>query len=660
MSYEASVMTPRLLGVIAAPSALIMVLATSSFFAGPALATDPPPFTVISQTAYPGFNGTAVAASSTYGFVGKPGEVAVIDSGGRIVQTIAIPGGVSPYYAVVAGDALLLANNIGDSVTVVNAATLTYVRQIATGSTPWFIGVDGGRAFVLDALSNSVTVLDIDKALNNDPSPVVTTLTGGGLSAPASISFVGTTGYVANRSGSALSRIDLSPATPVMDNSITVTPSNNSVSQSTVSNGQVFIGNYGNILVNVFAGASETAVVTPIIYPQALGSCGNEVYVAERILNRVVVIDSTLNPPAVTGLPIPVGDTPHDMGVFGGFVYVLNATGKSVSIIECATRQVIATRTTSGTNPDGIAFNATRAFVASGGFVTVLDIGASSPPPAPPRIPPGPPVNVTASPILTGAIVTWSPPADPGTDNLNLYAVRAWPGGPVCQGPASTLTCTVTGLDPELDYYFTVVPMSGAGWGTASAPSNTIRPLAPEPPGAPTDVVVVPGDAQATVSWVPPSSEGSSPIREYRVVSSPDYRSCVVSAITCTVTGLTNGTAYTFMVQATNDQEWGPESQASAAVTPQAQGISIRGERLRHFAEVFGTTTGIAVGTRLEVWIKLGDSAVFVPGSSSVVVNAYGTFAWFRQVSFQKTLEVYLLVGDAQSNTLYLPRGGAR
>lgn len=272
-----------------------------------------------------------------------------------------------------------------------------------------------------------------------------------------------------------------------------------------------------------------------------------------------------------------------------------------------------------------------------------------------PRIPPGPPVNVVASPTLKGAIVTWDAPAEPGTDDVNLYALRAWPGGPVCQVPAATLGCAVTGLDPATDYYFTVVAMSGAGWGAASEPSNTVRPMAPEPPGAPVDVAASAGDAKATVTWNPPSQAGSSPIREYRVTSSPTGGSCVATTATCTVTGLTNGTAYTFTVEARNDIGWGIASQASSAVTPRAPSVRISGQRSGRLVQITGMATSIAPGSVVTLWWRFGGQAAFTPVSVSVRVDESGAFAWQRRMNPAKQVEAYATVTELQSNTLVLP-----
>ena len=277
-----------------------------------------------------------------------------------------------------------------------------------------------------------------------------------------------------------------------------------------------------------------------------------------------------------------------------------------------------------------------------------------------PRIPPGPPVNVVASPTLKGATVAWDPPTEPGTDDVNLYAVRAWPGGPVCRVPAATLSCAVAGLDPATDYYFTVVAMSGAGWGAASEPSNTVRPMAPEPPGAPVDVVAVAGDAQATVSWSPPSQVGSSPIREYRVTSSPSGGWCVVTTATCTVTGLTNGTVYTFSVEARNDEGWGPASQASAAVTPQAPSVTISARRAGRAVELYGVATSIAPGAIVTVWWRSGKQQEFMASPVVVRVDQSGSFTWQRRINPAKRFEAYAFIGEVQSNTVVLTGKRAR
>lgn len=89
-------------------------------------------------------------------------------------------------------------------------------------------------------------------------------------------------------------------------------------------------------------------------------------------------------------------------------------------------------------------------------------------------------------------------------------------------------------------------------------------------PDAPTGAGGSPGNAQVTTSWTPPVDIGTSPILQYKVTASPGGASCTTSSTSCTISGLTNGTAYTFTVQAQNAAGWSPASAASAPVTPVA------------------------------------------------------------------------------------------
>ena len=76
-------------------------------------------------------------------------------------------------------------------------------------------------------------------------------------------------------------------------------------------------------------------------------------------------------------------------------------------------------------------------------------------------------------------------------------------------------------------------------------------------PGAPTGVSGVSGDGQATVTWTAPS--GSS-VDSYTVTATPSGAFCTWTSgpLTCDVTGLTNGTAYSFSVEATNSAGTSP------------------------------------------------------------------------------------------------------
>jgi len=93
-------------------------------------------------------------------------------------------------------------------------------------------------------------------------------------------------------------------------------------------------------------------------------------------------------------------------------------------------------------------------------------------------------------------------------------------------------------------------------------------------PSAPTNVSVTPGDSNAVVSFLIPVSNGGSSIIGYTITATPvaGGKSVTASGVSSpvTVTGLTNGIAYTFTATATNSNGSSIASLTSSAVTPVA------------------------------------------------------------------------------------------
>jgi hypothetical protein len=215
-------------------------------------------------------------------------------------------------------------------------------------------------------------------------------------------------------------------------------------------------------------------------------------------------------------------------------------------------------------------------------------------------------------------------------------------------------------------------------------------------PDAPTIETVVAGNAQATVPFTAPSSDGGSAITSYTAISSPGGITGTISQSgsgSITVTGLTNGTAYTFSVTATNAIGTSPASDASSSITPVSpvgdfyQGGVIfylfeagdtgyvAGETHGLIAAVADQSSGIrwykgsysatgAIATAIGTGSANTDAIITVQGATETsyaagLARAYtggGYTDWFLP-SKDELIKMYLKKGDI--NTTALANGGS-
>ena len=202
---------------------------------------------------------------------------------------------------------------------------------------------------------------------------------------------------------------------------------------------------------------------------------------------------------------------------------------------------------------------------------------------------PGAPLDINAVLGSGQVVVSWSPAQvaqavtsytvhnNFASNGATLPDVAVVPNGGGLYPPTST---TILGLDPSVAYIFQVSASNAQGSSTLSSPTTLANPL----PSAPVIQQAIAGDTQAFVSWNVPSHNGGPAITSYTVTA---LVGGVPSGITATVpapasstpgaiiSGLANGTLYTFTVHASNAAGDGPESAPSGNVNPASSNLPI-------------------------------------------------------------------------------------
>ncbi|OPH47417.1 hypothetical protein BC351_39890, partial [Paenibacillus ferrarius] len=155
------------------------------------------------------------------------------------------------------------------------------------------------------------------------------------------------------------------------------------------------------------------------------------------------------------------------------------------------------------------------------------------------------------------------------------YAVYQRTASGTYGAPAATVSGSVYGYDASeltngTTYSFIVKATNRKGAVVTSNEVSATPGAIPAVPSAPTAVTATAGNGQAIVSFAIPAVNGGSAITKYEVTALPGNITAAGPASPITVTGLTNGTTYTFTVRAVNLTGSSAASAVSNAVTPTA------------------------------------------------------------------------------------------
>jgi hypothetical protein len=124
----------------------------------------------------------------------------------------------------------------------------------------------------------------------------------------------------------------------------------------------------------------------------------------------------------------------------------------------------------------------------------------------------------------------------------------------------------------------TILLIGGTSTGALAAVTSASAPSAqqdtPTATDAPTGLAATGGNTSATLSWSAPSSGGSSTLKGYDIYGGPSGSRLSLmqhdASSPATISGLTNGTTYTFRVTA--DDGFRDAPSATATATPEPAG----------------------------------------------------------------------------------------
>ncbi len=568
-----------------------------------------------------------------------------------VIKTIAVGNGPEGVAINDSDDTVYVANWNSDYVSVINGRTGAVDDTITVGQRPAGVAVNQSddTVYITNWNSNYVSVI------NGRISVVDDTISLGAQPNLVAVDQGDDTVYVTIRFSNYVSVIN--GRTSEVDDTIIVgkNPSGVAMDQG---DDTVYVTNDGDGYVSVIDGRTgdvdDTIAVGQRPLWVAVNQSDDTVYVANLNSDTVSVINGR------TGL---VEDTIASVKPYGvavdqadGTVYVANYGPGYVSVIDGRTGDVDDTITV-GTGPillevDQAGTNQGVVYVANFGSNDVSVLAEVSPSISPSVGPSGGAVTVTLDVPQVGFDV------DDATITSVLF--NGTPGTGLSAGAGDTWTVTApsgsgtVAVTVTLDGGLT----ASAGTFTYGSPTPPVPPVV-FPPSAPGVVSATAGDASAEVAWTAPSTAGSFPISTYQAVAAPGGRTCLVAvpALSCMVTGLTNGTQYTFTVRALNGAGWSSYSAPSAAVRPSVpvvKSILIAGSRVAGNSrriEVEGTSTGL-VGQQVTPWLKFPGQASFVAGVGVRTVDAEGGFTWSRRTA--KRTAVHFAAGDVRSNTVVI------
>jgi parallel beta-helix repeat protein len=178
---------------------------------------------------------------------------------------------------------------------------------------------------------------------------------------------------------------------------------------------------------------------------------------------------------------------------------------------------------------------------------------------------PSAPQNLTAVAGDGKVTLSWQSPARDGGSPITNYKI--YRNGTLLATIGTNTSYVDYNVVNCVTYTYKVSAVNSAGEGPFS---NEVTAIPYTVPSAPQNLVATAGNQEVSLSWQPPADNGGSPITGYKIyygTSTDNYtKNITVGNVTrYTITGLTNGQEYYFVVSAINGVGEGPKSNEASA-----------------------------------------------------------------------------------------------
>jgi fibronectin type 3 domain-containing protein len=244
-------------------------------------------------------------------------------------------------------------------------------------------------------------------------------------------------------------------------------------------------------------------------------------------------------------------------GASGYYIKRSTTSGGEVQIAAQASTTYSDNAVTNGTK----YYYVVSAYNSYGASANSAEVSAT--PVAPP--PPTAPTGLTATAGNAQVMLAWT--ASTGATSYNVKRSTTNGSGYAQVGTSATPAFTDSGLTNGTTYFYVVSAVNAAGASPNSSQASATPALPVTPPAAPTNLQAAASNAQVSLTWTASAGATSYNVKRATTSGGPYATIKSVTATNYSDTGLTNGTAYYYVVSGVNAAGEGANS-AQATATP--------------------------------------------------------------------------------------------